>query len=170
MVAEGLIQPSDFQQVRYSLGYYGKLKDRKRNVMTSDFHDALDRGNPDEMPPGAELDDIWAYLNYYLNFARLQQEFRPEKLVQQLRSQEYDTELLTRDGAIALYYSGILQNRLGRAAEAGVVERLEQVLAEAPEWREQFDRLGFSVSDLETIQAACGNGIYAPFSANRARA
>jgi radical SAM superfamily enzyme YgiQ (UPF0313 family) len=168
MVAEGLIQPSDFQQFRYSLGYYGKLKDRKRDVMTNDFHDALDCGPLDEMPPGAELDDIWAYLNYYLNFERLQQETRPEKLVQQLRWLQFVTDLVTRDGAIALYYRGLVERRLNRTPTPDITERLQRILHEAPEWQEQFDRLGFSAGDLESIHAACGNGAYAPFQVDAA--
>jgi radical SAM superfamily enzyme YgiQ (UPF0313 family) len=163
MVAEGLIQPSDFQQFRYSLGYYGKLKDRPRNVMTIDFHDALDRGPLDEVPPAADLDDIWAFLNYYLNFERLQREFRPEKLAQQVHWLEFVTDLVTRDGAIALYYRGLLERRMRRAVSPGILERLEQLLADTSDWQEQFDRLGFSVEDLRGIHAACGNGAYAPF-------
>ncbi len=163
MVAEGLIQPSDFKQVRYSLGYYGKLKDRTRNVMTNDFHDVFDRGPLDEIPDDAEQDDIWAYLNYYLNFDRLQREDRPQKLIQQLRWLEFVTDLVTPDGAIALYYRGLVQQRLNEEPAPAILDRLRRIFADAPEWEQQFEKLGFDADDLRSIHTATGTGSYAPF-------
>jgi len=37
----------------------------------------------DAVPTRGELDDIWAYMNYHLNFRRLFFEDRPKKLAQQ---------------------------------------------------------------------------------------
>jgi radical SAM superfamily enzyme YgiQ (UPF0313 family) len=148
MVAEGLIQPTDFKGVRYSLGYYGKLRERTRNVMTNRFHDVFERGSLDEIPPASEYDDIWAYFNYYLNFDRLLHEDRPEKLVQNLRWLEFVTDLVTPDGAIALYFRGVLEQRLHQDPTP-ILHRLHSVLTAAPEWQHQFQTLGFSLEDFQ---------------------
>ena len=161
MVAEGLVQPTDFKGIRYSLGYYGKLKDRKRDVMTNRFHDVFERSSLDDVPPASEYDDIWAYFNYNLNFQRLFHENRTEKLLQSLHWLEFVTDLVTPDGAIALYFRGLLESRLQQNSVSATLRRLHSILAGAPEWCEQFATLGFAPRDLQKDpEAHCFRNAY----------
>ena len=68
--AELLMETSYRQALSELLPYAKKLAHRKsqRDLLTSDFENAFHDVNLDDIPPAEELDAIWAYMNYHLNF------------------------------------------------------------------------------------------------------
>ena len=58
------------------------------------------------------------------------------------------TDLVTPDGAIALYCRGVLEQRLHQDPTP-ILHRLHSVLTAAPEWQHQFQTLGFSLEDFQ---------------------
>ncbi len=88
MVQQGLLKDYDFQQVRYNSGAYGKQRkkmEQKKDLLSGSFKDAFDHMDLDAVPSAQQLDDIWAYMNYHLNFKRLFSVKSPVKLMQQYK-------------------------------------------------------------------------------------
>ncbi|MHA1598895.1 MAG: B12-binding domain-containing radical SAM protein, partial [Alphaproteobacteria bacterium] len=80
MLEQGLIGDIDFSDIRYNSGQYGKhrkMAEASRDPLSADFKDAFADADMSAVPTRGELDDIWAYLNYHLNFRRLFFEERP---------------------------------------------------------------------------------------------
>jgi hypothetical protein len=149
----GEINPARFDDVRYSLGYYGKLKDEKKNVMATDFDRVFELAPPDSIASPAELSRVWAYMNYHLNFRRLFDETRPAKLDQLGRWLEFVGELVTPDGAIVQYFRAYVHKKLSGSAPPEVVRRLRGILRGSADWRERLAGLELSPDDLERIPA-----------------
>jgi hypothetical protein len=66
------------------------------------------------VPTLEELDTIWAYMNYHLNYARLEHETRPVKLRMQQKYVEHICDAIAPDNAFAMHYSRVLSRKLGR--------------------------------------------------------
>ncbi len=152
MVKRGLINTTvNFEEIRYSSGAYGKYKkiaEASRDLLSRDFKDAFKDVDLDSVPPKECLDDIWAYMNYHLNFARLFRENRPAKLYQQLKWVENISNLIGPTNAFAAYFSGYLQNKLSGQINSEVIKKLEHLLNTNPYWVQRFNEFGLSIDHL----------------------
>ena len=147
------VETLKFGDIRYNSGAYGKHRkqaEQETDLLASDFKDAFDRADLDAVPDREELDTIWAYMNYHLNFGPLFFENRPVKLVQKLEYVTNITDLVAPENAIAMYFQGYLQNRVNGSIDPRVIENLEERLALSPYWSARFRDFNLSPIHLKT--------------------
>ena len=152
MVEEGYLSTADFQEIRYSAGPYGKhgkSAEKSRDLLSADFKDAFSNLDLDSVPPKEQLDEIWAYMNFHLNFKRLFSESRPAKLHQLLKYVENITDLISPENAFALYFYGYLQKKCKGVVDQAAARNLEERLQASPYWQERFDDFGLSAAHLQ---------------------
>lgn len=153
MVVQGIIEKVSFSEIHYNSGPYGKHRKmaelRQQDMLSSDFQNAFAKESLDETPPKSELDDIWAYMNYHLNFKRLFHEDRPAKLLQQLKYVQNITDLVAPENAFAMYFLGLLQFRLYGAVQNETIEKLDNHLTGSPYWVKRFNDFSLSIDHLK---------------------
>jgi radical SAM superfamily enzyme YgiQ (UPF0313 family) len=153
MVEEGLIDLEDFRNVRYSSGTYGRgaqLIQKGRDMQDRDFKHVFDVEAPDAEVPKELFEHAWAFMNFHLNYFKIVDESRPEKLAQFRSYLEHIVTVIAPNDALAHYFLGQLQRRtLGKVAP-GVTSALKQLMDESPFWEQRFADFGLSASDLET--------------------
>tara|TARA_Y100000588_G_scaffold395323_2_gene523406 strand:- start:13662 stop:15599 length:1938 start_codon:yes stop_codon:yes gene_type:complete len=159
MVEQGYInvETLKFGDIRYNSGAYGKHRKQAErpdsdqgDLLASDFKDAFNRSDLDEVPEPEELDAIWAYMNYHLNFRPLFFEHRPVKLVQKLQYVKNISDLVAPENAFAMYFQGYLQSQVNGSIDPTLIENLENRLALSPYWSERFRDFNMSPNHLRT--------------------
>lgn len=131
----------------YQLGPYS----RQRQVEQGKIHAKSiipDFSNMNRVPTRQELDDIWFYMNVRLNFERLFNEIRVEKLNQQLTWLRYVSTKTAPDNALILYFYAYLQWRVRGAIDDELCDKLEKRLVSSVYWREKFAIYGMSLWDV----------------------
>jgi len=161
MAAAGLIgTDADFSEIRYNSGVYGKHRKIAEagttDLLASDFKDAFSGVDANAVPSRADLDDIWAYMNYHLNFRRLFQERRPLKLHQEFLYVRNIAEVVAPENAFAAYFEGYLSHRVEGRIAAPSIARLERLLARSPYWRQRFLEFNLSLDDLKSATFPVG--------------
>lgn len=154
MQDRGLVGDIDFSDIRYNSGQYGKhrkMAEASRDPLSTDFKDAFADADLGAVPTPGELDDIWAHMNYHLNFRRLFFEDRPAKLAQQLAYVENIARMVAPDNAFATYFSGYLAYRTCGEIDSRIISQLERILEESPCWNERCREFSLSPSDLKTL-------------------
>jgi len=155
MVEQGYInvETLKFGDIRYTSGAYGKHQKKVEqgpDLLASDFKNAFNRADLDQVPTPGELDTIWAYMNYHLNFRPLLFENRPAKIVQKLQYLTNISDLIAPENAFAMYFQGYLQYRVNGSIEPELVEKLEERLALSPYWSARFQDFDLSPNHLKT--------------------
>lgn len=153
MVQQGLLDEVNFQEIRYSAGPYGKhgkATEASRDLLSSDFKDAFGDVDLDSVPPRTQMDEIWAYMNYHLNFKRLFREKRPIKLKQQLKYVENITDLISPENSFAMYFYGYLHKKVCGFIDQQSIQKLEERLRLSPYWQDRFSDFGLSVEHLKS--------------------
>lgn len=150
MLEQGLLDAADSKTVRYITGAYGKHVDMERGVAeaASDFRRAMESLPAEAIPTRAQIDDLWFYMNYRLNYERVLAEQRPIKLAQHRRLLESICDLIAPDNAFALYTLAVVQQRLDGAPDPHVVERLRHQHAASPFWHARLHAFGLHPDDL----------------------
>jgi len=139
----------------YQLGPYSRQRAVEQGkIQQSNYgeklggKDLVDWSDLDRVPQTKELDDIWFYMNWRLNFKRLFNETRPVKLRQQLTWLEYVSTKTAPDNALILYFYAFLQSKvLGRIEDSlmlNIAERLET----SEYWQEKFEAIGLHLEDI----------------------
>jgi radical SAM superfamily enzyme YgiQ (UPF0313 family) len=153
---EGTLKSDDDDEVSpYQLGPYsrqraieqGKLQQSHFGEKTGEPQGLLEAFNfyeLDRVPSTSELDDIWFYMNFRLNFSRLLRETREIKLKQQLTWLRYVATKTAPDNAIILYFYAFLQHRVRGDIEGELIEQLKGRLEDSPYWQERFALFGLS--------------------------
>jgi radical SAM superfamily enzyme YgiQ (UPF0313 family) len=133
MVAQGLIQDVG-AKIRFEGGAFGKQAQREAGLVEErPFSIDLDAH---KVPSAEELNDIWFYMNWRLNFARIEHETRPEKLSQLKAHLHVLADVISPENAFAL-------RALSRMEDSqDLRERLAARLETSPYWRQRFDALG----------------------------
>lgn len=153
MIQQGLIKKTNFTDIRYNSGGYGKqrtkVEKKKVDLRGSDFSHAFERHDLNSIPKGEDLDEVWTYMNYHLNFRRLSFETRPVKLQQKLQYVQNITDLVAPESAFAMYYCGLLQQRVHGHIESHLIETLEQTLTTSDYWRGRFEDFHLSIDHLK---------------------
>ena len=151
MIAQGLIKPvTGDKEVRFNAGGYGKQTeiDTGSRFTTSDFRSAFSQIQLHEKPNSQELNDIWFYMNYHLNFQRLFYETREMKIKQQLMNLEALGDIISPEHAFALYFRGVLQYKLFDKIDNKIIDRLETILNKSSYWKDRLASFGLRFDDL----------------------
>lgn len=150
MVEQGLIQPVGSSEVRFNAGGYGKQDEIELGIRMAsrNFEEAFCRIGMDDVPTPEQLNDIWFYMNYHLNFHRLFTEQHPIKLQQQFKTLNALCDIISPEHGFALYFMGYLQFKVCGRIDPQIIERLANKLKGSEYWRERFRAFGLSVDDL----------------------
>jgi radical SAM superfamily enzyme YgiQ (UPF0313 family) len=154
MLIEGKIKQEDVEFSKLSLYSGPRSKSRKKeekslsDLLERDFKNAFNVPDLDVEPPKESFDDIWAYMQYHLNFYPLFSEDRPVKLQQQLLYLENITELIAPENAFAMYFAGYLQHKLYGKVSEGLIQKLEERLGLSSYWFNRFQDFNLSVEHL----------------------
>lgn len=153
MVEQGLIkQDLGSSEVRFNAGGYGKQDeiDLGIRLASQDFASAFSSIPMDAVPNADQLNDIWFYMNYHLNFHRLFSETREMKLRQQLLNLTTLSDVISPEHGFALYFKGYIQHRLEGRIDPELIERLKRKLEESTYWNDRLCAFGLTPADLET--------------------
>ena len=102
----------------------------------------------DKLPTREDLDNIWAYMNFQLNFRGLDKELRKEKLNQQRLYIEYIHNMIDKDNAFVLYYNAKLQKRIDGSANQNTLSKLNNVLNKSVYWKQRFRDFNLKLTDF----------------------
>ena len=138
--------------IRFNSGAYGKRsQDKQSSVFAMDFEQAFaSAADLDSVPNRAELERVWAYMNFHINFDRLFRENRPVKLAQQHRYIRNIIDVVDPDNMFAWWFTGYLSYRLNGTIEPGIISHIEKGLEADPLWRDRFGLFGLSVDELRS--------------------
>ncbi len=153
MAMEGLIGSVIFDEIRYQVGAHGKQRkstEKRVNVFATNFKNIFEEVEPDAIPTKPQINRLWAYMNYHLNFGRLFKENRPVKHLQMHQYMEYIADVVAPDDAFAQYFRGYLYWKVHGRIEPYLIERLNRVLAENPHWQDRLSDFNLSSEDLVT--------------------
>jgi len=152
MVEQGIIQEVGSSEVRFNSGGFGKQNELEAGLRMASkgFDEAFCSIPLDEVPTREQIDDIWFYMNYHLNFHRLFSEDRPIKIKQQFKHLTALCDVISPEHGFALYFIGYLQHKLYRTIQNDVIDRLEKQLNESEYWCDRMHAFNLSVDDLRT--------------------
>ena len=152
MVEQGLVKKADSNEVRFMAGAYGKQDEIDLGIRMSslNFQEAFAAIPRDQIPSPQQIQDIWFYMNYHLNFHRLFSEERPLKIEQQLKHLKTLSDVISPEHGLALYFTGYLQNKHSGHIDPEVIDRLRSKLDGSPYWKDRMAAFGLSITDLET--------------------
>lgn len=101
-----------------------------------------------DVPKPDELDDIWFYINYRLNFYQMFKEKNKERLHQHLIFMEYVHKKTAPDNAIVMYFYAYLQSKILKHIDTELLKKLKFQLDNSEYWSERFEIFGLSFQDL----------------------
>jgi hypothetical protein len=152
MIAQGLVKPmTGDKEVRFNAGGYGKQTeiDTGSRYTSSDFRDAFNQIKLNEKPNATQLNDIWFYMNYHLNFQRLFYENRKIKIRQQLQNLTALGDIISPEHGFALYFRGVLEYKLNKKIDFEIISRLKTILKNSAYWNDRLASFGLNFADLE---------------------
>ena len=114
------------------------------------FEEAFSFTAPDQIPNQQQLNDIWFFMNYHLNFHRLFSENRDFKLKEQLMNMSTLSDIISPEHGFALYFKGYLESRLEGRASRKTINRLSAQLEKSTFWVDRLSTFGLDINDLET--------------------
>tara|TARA_Y100000031_G_C7956644_1_gene264018 strand:- start:22 stop:573 length:552 start_codon:yes stop_codon:yes gene_type:complete len=144
----GQIDDVDTREIRYNSGPYGKKREMMRNRNFASFSNPFENVNMEEIIPSTQLEDIWMYMNFHLNFERLLKIQNSIKLEQQLKYLTYITETVAPDDPLPMYFCGYLQKRVLGVIDPKLLSRLEVTVDSSEYWRNCFKHFNLSISQL----------------------
>ncbi len=150
-VESNINEPIVSGDFRYNSGAYGRKREQVQKLVTQPpgIPDIFAHWNSDYVPERTELDTIWRWFNYHLNFERLFL-VNPNKLDQQYRYVKNICEVVAPEDPIPQYFQGYLQYRLQGHINKTIIERLETSLAASEVGSADFSNYNLSVSHLKT--------------------
>ncbi len=149
MVQQGLVEDVKAEDVRYNSGAYGKKRKlMEQNQFSQIVSPFANLENRDKIPSKEELEPIWLYMNYHLNFSRILNVEDPIKIRQQLGYLEYVANLVAPDDPLPMYFCGYLQKKVRGAVDPALFSRLESRLGASEYWQDCFKNFGLSLSEL----------------------
>ena len=154
---EGTLKTEDNDKAPYQLGTYsrqraiesGKIIEKTEfSEIKNNFLDRIKAKNLDVIPSPKDLDNLWFYMNFRINFARLLREQRPEKLDQQYRFLKHITTKTAPDNAMMIYFFGLMEKKfIGKISDT-TKTRLKERLNNSSYWAEKFDSLNLSFDNV----------------------
>jgi len=152
MVEQGLIDDSSRGETRFNSGGFGKQNeiDRGERLAAQSFEEAFSFAAPEQIPSHENLNDIWFFMNYHLNFHRLFSEDREFKLREQLMNMNTLSDVISPEHGFALYFKGYIESRLEGRAARKTINRLAVQLEKSPFWADRLSTFGLDIFDLKT--------------------
>ena len=147
-VQSGRKDDVDTGEIRYNSGPYGKKREMMRDRNFASFSNPFENVNMEEVIPSTQLEDIWMYMNFHLNFKRLLKLNNPVKLGQQLKYLTYITETVAPDDPLPMYFCGFLQKRVSGVIDPKLLTRLEATVDSSEYWENCFKHFNLSTSQL----------------------
>ena len=141
----------DFTEIRYNSSGYGKHKILKEepDLLARNFVGAFNVDNYDKVPKKNQLDDIWAYMNYHLNFARLSNENIPIKLNQKMQYVQNIIDTVAPENAFAYYFLAKLHIKKSGTYPLEIKETLVNYLKDSKYWSKRFYDFNLKIADLD---------------------
>ena len=156
MVAEGFITETNFSEIRYSGGTYGRMAKRTeqgKDMLETDFDDIFTSKNLDLPIASNDYEKAWAYMTYHLNYEPI-----PNKAVgikaKQIKSYlSHVSKVIAPNDPFAIYHSIKLSNQLGLTPDSSEVLRLQDILSNSESWIKRFSELNLILpKDLYRIK------------------
>jgi radical SAM superfamily enzyme YgiQ (UPF0313 family) len=147
MIEEGLIEPMSGSKVRYVTGAYGRHNE-KGKLRPSSLDEVFNAIPDGQIPTPEEIDDIWFYMNYALNYNRVTAETSATKLRQHQIFTTDICDVISPDNPFALYTSILLTSRLDGVFDSARFERLRAQISGSAFWSDHFRALNLSLDDL----------------------
>ncbi len=153
MVAQGLIKKNKGSEVRFLGGSFGKQNEMERGERLSikNFKDAFSEIKLNDIPNPKQINDIWFYMNYHLNFHRLFYEKRDIKINQQMKNLEALGNVISPEHGFALYFLGYLNFKVNKKIPKEIIDRLSVQLENSNYWKQRLETFGLSVEDLKSF-------------------
>jgi len=152
MVQQGLVDAINSEVMKFNSGPFGKK--RKKEITYSHRASPFENKNLDSIPPKAEFEDIWFYMNYHLNFERLFKVTSPTKLDQQLKYISNISRSIAPDDPFPMYFYAYLQKKVTGRIEKEIISRLESCLESSEYWATLFGECNLSVTQLKSGEKA----------------
>ncbi len=151
MVAQGLVQETGSQDLRFNGGAYGKQTEIEQGLRlaTPDFAEAFANIPLDAVPTPEQITDIWFFMNYHLNFHRIFHETNPLKIDQLVAHLNVLADVISPENGFALYFLGYLQYRISGEVSSDLIQRLDRRIETSPFWRDRFSAFELSPDDLK---------------------
>ena len=151
MVAQGLVQETGSQDLRFNGGAYGKQTEIEQGLRlaTPDFAEAFANIPLDAVPTPEQITDIWFFMNYHLNFHRIFHETNPLKIDQLVAHLNVLADVISPENGFALYFLGYLQHRISGEVSSDLIQRLDRRIETSPFWRDRFSAFELSPDDLK---------------------
>jgi radical SAM superfamily enzyme YgiQ (UPF0313 family) len=155
MVAQGYIDLSNvnFASIRYNSGGLGKHQQNKKaglnDVAAVDFTEAFASHDLTEVPRADELDNIWAYMNFHLNFKPLLNETRPIKVKQKLEYIQNLCDIVVPENAFAKYFRVALLNKMDVKVGPQEIAELKDYVNGNAFWKKRFEELDLDFARLQ---------------------
>lgn len=160
MLSDGLIGDISFSDMGYNSGTHGKKVNKSgssRDPLSVDFKNAFSDKELDQIPNKNDLDNVWAYMNYHLNFKRLFQETRETKLNQQYNYVRNIADLVAPNNAFAIYFSAFLHHKLYNEVDYNLLDQFSKTLSRNSYWKKRCDEFGLSVEHIKSTNYAMTN-------------
>ena len=93
-------------------------------------------------------------MNYYLNFVKLHDENRPEKIEQQYRNVRNICTIVSPENAIAQYFYGILSYKKFGFIDPAIINKIDFIINTNSYWKARYDDFGLSINDLMKYPSA----------------
>jgi radical SAM superfamily enzyme YgiQ (UPF0313 family) len=150
MVAQGLFKPDNLSETRFMGGAYGKQAEIEKGLRSvkEDFFTSFNDHLPNSIPSSEEITDIWFYSNFHLNFRRVFQERRPEKLAQLKNLFVAMSDIIAPENGFALYFLGYIDYLATGKVDKSIVNRLQQRIEISDYWDKRLTAFGLSIDDL----------------------
>ena len=148
MVAEGFITETNFSEIRYSGGTYGRMAKRTeqgRDMLEAEFDNIFTSNNLDAPITVEDYEKAWAYMTYNLNYEPI-----PKKAVglkaNQIKSYlSHVSKVIAPNDPFAIYHSIQLSNQLGMVPDPEEVSRLQNILNNSERWVKRFSELNLTL-------------------------
>ena len=151
MVAEGLIEDVGFLEVRLELGAFGKQNELYRQPLLASrsFKEIFANLDPNAVPSRRDVDNIWVYMDYHLNYHRLFSLTDSIKIQLQKRMLENIYNVTSAGHPLALYFRGYFARLENDPVLAEILyERLKKSLDSSEYWRDKFPAFNVSPQHL----------------------
>jgi len=153
MLSDGLIGDISFSDMGYNSGTHGNKVNKSgmnTDPLSVDFKNAFSDKMLDEVPNKSDLDNVWAYMNYHLNFKRLFQEDRITKLTQQYKYVRNIAELVAPNNAFAIYFSAFLHHRLNNEVDNTLLNQFSKTISSNSYWQKRCNEFGLDVDHIKS--------------------
>ena len=117
---EGTLKTEDNDKAPYQLGTYSRQRAIESGKIKSitdftefkeSFLHKIKAKSLDVIPSPKELDDLWFYMNFRINFSKLLRETRPIKIEQQYKFLQHVCTKTAPDNAMIIYFFALIQKK-----------------------------------------------------------